>query len=152
MVRQDTPVAGGRAVTPAVVLVAVAGGCGRESPPAITTHLVDLFQPELVENSSRERVARPAPIQWRFEAPSPASLDPSAARAWEAGSGVADLRVREGRLEGRATSDGPVVFLQGKPVPDGVDTLEQVEIRLRVSVGPLDTMPYSNYVGYFYVR
>jgi hypothetical protein len=45
------------------------------------------------------------------------------------------LEVRDGRLVGRTTSTVPVVHLVGTPPRDGSDTVEELEIRIRVSSG-----------------
>jgi arylsulfatase A-like enzyme len=105
-------------------------GCGRRSAP-VTIRLVDLFKPELVLGRSPAPPAPPHRLEWLFDAPAGGK----GVRSWEAGPGVAGLEVRDGRLQGRTTTNLPLVHLMGRPGPDGNDVLEEVEIRLRASAG-----------------
>jgi len=120
------------AVWPVLSILALTGaGCRHESAP-ITIRLVDLFRPELVLGGAGAKSAPLPRTEWRFDAP--AGAKPVAGR-WEEGPGVAGLTVRDGRLAGRTTSTAPVVHLVGTPPRDGNDTIEELEIRIRVSSG-----------------
>jgi arylsulfatase A-like enzyme len=119
-------------VIPLAALLGLA--CGHRPEPT-TIHLVDLFRSELVSGRSSESPAPRPRREFRFDGPLPGAQAPGPTRPWEAGPGVADMVLRDGRLQGRTTSSYPVVHLQGAPDADGNDTLEQVEIRLRVSAG-----------------
>ena len=105
-------------------------GCGHRSAP-VTIRLVDLFKPELVLGRSPAPPAPPPRMEWRFDA----SPGGKGVRSWEAGPGVAGLEVRDGRLQGRSTTNLPLVHLMGRPGPEGNDVLEEVEIRIRASAG-----------------
>ncbi len=73
----------------------------------VAIHLVDEFKPENVEGTPQETVTVPPRAEWRFDgsAPSPSGETDSATGGWQAGPGVADFQVRDGRLVGRSTSD-----------------------------------------------
>ncbi len=95
------------------------------SPPVDTTvPLVDLFESAVVEGAVPVR--SPSPVEWRFD---------GAAHGFEAGPGVADLRVVEGRLTGRATTDAPIVHVERSSGLEEPDILHAVEVRLRASRG-----------------
>jgi arylsulfatase A-like enzyme len=106
-------------------------GCARQPAP-ITTHLVDLFRPELVLGRSPTPPAAHPQTEWRFDAPPARKPAPE---PWEARSGVEGLEVRAGRLQGRTTSARSIVHLQGRPNGDNNDAVEQMEICIRVSAG-----------------
>lgn len=95
------------------------------SPPIDTTvRLVDLFESAVVEGAAS--VPSPRPIEWRFD---------GAEHGFQAGPGVTGLRVFEGRLTARATSDVPIVHVERTSGLEEPDTLHAVEIRLRASKG-----------------
>jgi arylsulfatase A-like enzyme len=125
-----------RAARPAAVCTIVSGvlfgaACSRQ-PSAITIRLVDQFRPELVVGRSPTTAPALPRTEWRFDA---TAGSPGAARDWEAGPGVAGLEVRDGRLQGRTTSEKAIVHLQGPTGPHGNEALEEVEVRLRASAG-----------------
>ena len=123
-----------------VAIVAVASGsCSggtptNEAPPVI--RLVDIFDAKRVEGAAAA-AAPIARVEWQFNAtppgPPPARLPET--RGWEAGPGVTDFAIREGRLVGRSTTDAPIVHFErpsGFEIPDSV---HGIEIRMRVSAG-----------------
>lgn len=117
----------------ALALLAGASGCGRpdaDDPPVV--RLTDLFagrKPAAPEPGPRPAAAK---NEWRF-ATVPAAAAPRL--GWQAGPGVADLEVRDGRLSGRSTSDFPVLHLERTDGLDAQDVLHSVEVRLRASAG-----------------
>ena len=99
-----------RALYPGVVaglLTLTSCGQNRSPQPATAVHLIDLYRPEMVRGTL---AAQPLPrMQWRFDgqesAPAPERFP--ATRGWEAGPGVGNLTIRDGRLCGRSTADFP---------------------------------------------
>ena len=109
-------------------------GSSRE-PVAI--HLVDEFKSENVEGTPREVVTMPPRTEWRFDGSSrsPSGETDSATRGWQAGSGVSDLNVQDGRLVGRSTSDCPIIHVERTSELDDSHQIYAFEIRMRVSGG-----------------
>ncbi len=73
--------------------------------------------------------------EWRFDEvdvrhrpPGPLARN---TRGWEAGPGVAELAVREGRLVGRSTTDAPIIHLERTSGFEVADALHGIEIRMR---------------------
>lgn len=108
----------------AAALVGCSGG-GRSAAPAVV-RLVDLYRPEVVEG--RAAVVTPPPSAGlRFDAP-------AAKPFWTAGSGIAGLTVRNGKLAGRTTAEVPIVLLE-RPRSDDRDVVHEVHVRARASAG-----------------
>ena len=122
-----------------LVLSAIAASllaaCGGGSTDAISIRLVDQFTPDLVQGSPGQ-IREIEPLAWNFADPPPEGLQEARpTHGWRAGEGVADFRVREGRLVGRTTSVAPLIYVRlENPVPNP-DVLHAVEVRLRVSTG-----------------
>jgi len=112
-------------------------GCrdgGSERPAAL--RLVDNFDTEMVKNVPTQ-VTRPKPAGlWQFSTPAetPAE-DATATLGWKAATGVSSLRIEDGRLHGRTTTDFPIVYVELKEGLDSIDLFHAVEIRMRVSKG-----------------
>jgi arylsulfatase A-like enzyme len=116
-----------------VLLSLVATGC--QKPPAgpSAIRLVDLFARERAKRAAPAAFRPGAPMsEWRFAA---GGSGPAATLGWQAGPGVADLAVRNGRLTGRADGDFPVLHVERTVGLDTHDVLHSVEIRLRASAG-----------------
>ncbi|HEV8629872.1 MAG TPA: sulfatase [Thermoanaerobaculia bacterium] len=118
------------------IALASLAACRRAPAPASTAiRLVDLYRPTSVQ----ARVATPPPprTEWRFDgaAPLPAPDKHIATRGWEAGPGVGNLRIRDGRLVGRATTAFPLLHVEWPGAVGNHDTIHAVEVRLRVSAG-----------------
>ena len=117
---------------PILLLVA---GCSTpaDSPPAIS--LVEDFAAVEVANSPDVRLDFPR-LEWRFDGESPIrpKKDEGTTVGWFALNDVADLRVEDSLLKGRA-GEVPVVSVA---VPEDVfpdDRLYAVEVKLRISKG-----------------
>ena len=110
--------------------------------------LVDLYKPDPAAAKTSPATA-PAPpgSEWRFAAasavtktaaavrPGPPGAKPSPPAApWTAGPGVADLKVTNALLAGRATTTWPIVHLR-KARSDDRDVLHEVQVRMRASAG-----------------
>jgi arylsulfatase A-like enzyme len=107
-------------------------GCARAPGGTSTIRLVDRYTPESVEGQAVGAAPSIPRTEWRFDG-QPAAPGPT--RGWEAASAVADLAVRDGRLEGRTTGDFPVVHVERTQGLEDRDLLHAIELRLRVSAG-----------------
>ncbi len=116
-------------------MLAACGGRGQERPAVI--RLVDRFAPTAIEGAVAPGPFTSPRTEWRFDGPPPAPPAKAftATRGWEAGPGVANLAVADGRLEGRTTSDFPMIRVERSSGLDNPDQLHAIEIRLRVSAG-----------------
>jgi len=102
----------------------------------VSIRLVDLYDRATIEGSTGGDKTPPERTEWRFDtAPSPPPEAFAATHGWEAGPGIADLAVRDGRLAGRTTDELSVLHLATTPDPTRRDTLHGVEIRMRASSG-----------------
>ncbi len=88
--------------------------------------LVDLFSEATVEGGGANDSLAPEPTEWRFD---------GSDNAWNAGTGITGLEVRDGRLVGRTSTDVPILHVERTQGLDDPDTLHSVEIRLRASKG-----------------
>ena len=86
---------------------------------------------------THESLAGPAPAK----PTTPGCLLPL--EGWEAGPGVTDLRIVDGKLTGRTTSARPVIHLAWPAAPTGADTLHAVVVRLSVSAGAGAAVAFS---------
>ncbi len=112
------------------------GGCGSSDAP-IAIRLVDRFQPEMVVDTPTKVKTTSSPIAWSFADPSPprSSKKGTANLGWKAGAGVSGLRIREGRLQGRSTTDFPIIYVRRAERLEDEDLLAEVEVRMRVNKG-----------------
>jgi arylsulfatase A-like enzyme len=114
---------------PALVPVLAAmvwAGCATDTPPAI--RLVDVFQPEFVQGAPATADPEPRAL-WDFAAAK--SGDPLL--GWKAGRGIADLKVVNGKLTGRATTDFPILYAARPETADASDLFHSLVIRARAS-------------------
>ena len=121
------------AILTSLVLIS-SWSCGPSaSTSLIAIRLVDLFESEMVEGSPQERAADPAAI-WDFSSPPEHPQgEATATQGWQVGQGVSGLKVVDGRLTGRATSDFPILYAPLPETADRSDALYSVEVRLRIS-------------------
>lgn len=117
---------------PHVVLSAVAvaacilQGCGGEaSAPAV--RLVDLFDAANVEGAPQGDTDKPTAL-WDFSNPDGSFIP---ALGWQAGAGVADLRVVDGKLTGRAVTDFPILYALLPEAVDRNDLFHSLKVRGR---------------------
>ena len=111
-------------------------GCGSSDAP-IAIRLVDRFQPEMVVDTPTKVKTASLPIAWSFAEPS-SPQPPKKATAnlgWKPGVGVSGIRIREGRLQGRSTTDFPIIYTLRSERLDDRDLLAEVEVRMRVNKG-----------------
>lgn len=116
------------------LLVTSCGSGGSDQPTAI--RLVDTFDKGMVKNVPTQ-VTRPKPAGlWEFATPPETPPEESpATQGWKAATGVTSLQVTDGRLQGRTTTDFPIVYVDRKEGLDSTDLLHALEIRMRVSEG-----------------
>ncbi len=129
-----------------VLLCASFCGCKKPSPPpAISHRLADSYKPELVEGRVQP-VSLPPRTEWRFDgaSPSPAPEKFAETRGWEAGTGIADLKIKDGRLAGRTINDLPILHLERTEGLEDSDSLHSIEVRLRVSAGNNLTVAFDS--------
>ncbi|MDA0206841.1 MAG: sulfatase [Acidobacteria bacterium] len=103
-------------------------GCG--GGDAVTmVRLVDVFNPDSVEGAPAAGEAAPQAL-WDF-----AQAGDDATLGWRAGSGVADLRVVDGKLTGRATTDFPIIYAPRPETADTADSFHSLQVRAMVTDG-----------------
>jgi arylsulfatase A-like enzyme len=128
-----------RALALAPILVAcVAAACARPASAPPTTRLVDVFDRKLVSGGTAGTTAPVPRTEWRFDEPPATGTQRgpfAATNGWEAGPGVSDLQVRDGRLVGRTTTDFPILHLERIAGLENPDQLHSIEVRMRVSAG-----------------
>lgn len=105
--------------------------CHRAPQPGLI-RLVDRFDGAQVESRPQGEELAPGAF-WDFAAAPPAGQDPL--RGWKAGPGVERLRVENGRLTGRSTSNFPVLYVERPKSVDPNDEFDSLEVRIRVSAG-----------------
>ena len=113
----------------AVVALLAASSCRSRTEAPAALRLTELYTPAAI--------ASPAPPP----ASSRGTVLPL--KGWEAGPGVADLRVVDGKLTGRSTSDTPVIHLDWADMPSSADTVHAIVLRLRVSAGSAVALGFS---------
>lgn len=107
------------------------GACRPGPPPGpVSLRLIDLF--ETAAEGSRPKV-QPA-IAWHFASPAEAG-EAGATGGWEAGPGIAELRLEQGLLAGRTTSGESVLRARAAGQPAEPDELHSVVVRMRASAG-----------------
>lgn len=118
-----------RLALPALLLFAA---CQRTALPGpASLRLVDLFD---AGAGTPAAALRPA-VSWRFDAlPSPGG-ELVATGGWEAGPGVAELRLDRGLLAGRTTSEASALRAYLPARETAPDDLHAVVVRMRASAG-----------------
>jgi choline-sulfatase len=119
----------------------------RPAPAPSVTRLVDVFDAKQVAGSATAAAAPIPRTEWRFDgpppsprpapsgAPAPSPAPFAATRGWEAGPGVSDLAIQEGRLVGKTTTNFPVLHLERTSGLENPDQVHAIEMRARVSAG-----------------
>ena len=119
----------------ALVLAALMVSCSRSSKP-VAIRLVDLYKASSLASPTTRPVVPVPRTEWRFDGPAPQADAPlPATRGWNGGAGVRGLTVREGRLEGVATTLTPLLHVERKTGVDDRDLVHEIQVRLRVSAG-----------------
>jgi arylsulfatase A-like enzyme len=120
------------AATSATLITLLA--CGTSGSGERVVRLVDRFDSKMIEGSPQGAEAKPAAL-WDFSASATTSSGGTdATLGWKAGPGVTGLRIVDGRLTGRSTTDYPVIYA-ASPALDANDVLHSLDLRIRVSDG-----------------
>jgi arylsulfatase A-like enzyme len=112
------------------VLVTLAA-CNR-SPQHGVVRLVDSFDKAKVEGNPTKKAPPPVAL-WNFSTPPKDASDPLL--GWKAGDGVTGLKVVDGKLTGKATTDFPILYVNRPKTVDANDALDSAQVRIRVSAG-----------------
>jgi hypothetical protein len=91
--------------------------------------LIDVFDSASVGGTPEAGEAAPRAL-WNF-----AEAGDGATLGWRAGPGVTDLRVVDGKLTGRATSDFPIIYAPRLESVDTADAFHSLQVSARASDG-----------------
>jgi len=115
-----------KSVAPLAALLLLCG-CGSET--VTMTRLVDVFDADTVEGAPDTGESAPQSL-WNF-----AETGDDATLGWRAGPGVADLRVVDGKLTGRATADFPIIYAPLPDTADKADSFHSLQVRAGAAEG-----------------
>ena len=118
----------------AVFLVVLFGVSCRRSSEVLPVRLVDRFGSAKIEGAPQGKPLEPGAL-WDFSHPPAGATD--ALLGWKAGPGVEGLKVAEGKLTGRTTTDFPILYVGIPKTVDRSDAFDSVELRIRVNRGAL---------------
>ncbi len=110
-------------------LICSAVACKTSPPSPHSTRLTHLYKKENLQGQTS--VEKSIPAEWRF---SKISAESGSTGGWTAYADVSDLKIENGILKGRSTSDLPIINLQRTSFDEN-DLFHSLEIRLRVSAG-----------------
>jgi arylsulfatase A-like enzyme len=113
------------------IAVFVLAACSRGPQPGVV-RLVDVFDAAKVEGRPQGKELDAGAL-WDFSRPPKDGSDPLL--GWKAGVGVAGLKVENGRLTGRSTTEFPILHVERPKTVDPNDEFDSVEVRIRVSAG-----------------
>ncbi len=122
--------------------------CAQPAEETPTIRLVDLFPEATISTATTASGTTEAPAttsSWRFSEEDGDPTEPFAAtQGWQAGTGVTELGVREGRLVGRSTTDFPILHVEPAPHSDPRDLLHSIELTMRASAGNKVSLSFSD--------
>ncbi len=98
--------------------------CVAEAPGPASLRLIDLVDAARVTNRPTAW-EEPQPTEWTF-----AGADTA---GWRAGAGVDRLRVEDGALVGRSSSEQPILHVAWRPTIDPGEPVHAVEVRMAAS-------------------
>ena len=125
-----------------LALALLTAACSR-SPTPVAVRLVDLYKATSLASSATGSVGPVPRTEWRFDGPAGEAEAPlPVTRGWNS-AGVRGLAVREGRLEGVATTAVPLLHVERKPDASDHDPIHEVQVRLRVSAGTTLSLDWS---------
>ena len=104
----------------------------RRATESKVVRLVDLFDSAKVEGSPSKKAAEPGAL-WDFSKPAKPGAD--ATLGWKAGDGVTGLKVVDGKLTGKSTTDFPILYVDRPKTVDQNDAFDSMQIRIRVNGG-----------------
>ena len=111
-----------------LVCVLVLFGCGGGDRPPVV-RLVDEFDPDSVQGAPTSKAPEPQAL-WNFSEP---GEEGSPLLGWKAGVGVSGLKVVDGKLTGRTTSETPIIYAMSPDTVDGSDLFHSLEVKARTS-------------------
>ena len=111
-----------------VVLWVFLMGCGGMKGPTVV-RLVDEFDASAVEGAPASRAPEPRAL-WNF---AELAEDDPPLLGWKAGAGVTELKVVDGKLTGRTTTDTPIIYALRPETVDEADLFHSLEVRARAS-------------------
>lgn len=109
-------------------------GCEKKSTPVpVSIHLADLYKPQLVEGHAvPESIQR---TEWTFGA--------AGSTLWEAGPGTADVKIVDGKLTGRSTTDFPIIRFYRTEGYQDPDNVYAIVVKMRASAGSNVSLSYD---------
>src|SRR5437773_1467717 len=105
--------------------------CSRPSSVKVV-RLVDIFDTAKIDGTPTKTSVTPAAL-WDFTAAPKDAADPML--GWKAGDGVTGLKVVDGKLTGRSSTDFPVIYVNRPKAVDVSDEFHSVQVRMRVTDG-----------------
>jgi len=104
----------------------------RRATESRVVRLVDQFDSAKVDGSPSKKAADPGAL-WDFSKPQKPGAD--ATLGWKAGDGVTGLKVVDGKLTGKSTTDFPILYVDRPKTVDQNDAFDSVQMRIRVNGG-----------------
>lgn len=115
----------------------------QEQHAPIAISLVQNFKSEMVQNRVHAQAAT-ARTEWRFDKPPEVPSEKNGATfGWEAATGISNLKIQNGRLTGKSTTDLPILHFERTKGLDDADVLHAIEIRMRASAGNNVSMAFN---------
>ena len=111
-----------------VVLLLTWVGCGGDGGLPVV-RLVDEFDSDAVEGAPASKAPEPRAL-WNFGEPGEAD---SPLLGWKVGVGVTGLKVVDGKLIGRTTTDTPIIYAPRPDAADESDLFHSLEVKARTS-------------------
>ena len=111
-----------------VVLLFAVVGCGSDGGPVVV-RLVDQFDADSVEGAPASKAPEPRAL-WNFAEPGEGE---SPLLGWKVGIGVTGLKVVDGKLTGRTTTDTPIIYATKPETVDGADLFHSLEVKAQTS-------------------
>src|SRR4051812_33644489 len=91
--------------SPAIAaLVLCLSACGSKPHESKVVRLIDIFDTAKIEGTPDSQSVAPKAL-WDFAKPE------KGAEEWKAGDGVAGLKIVDGKLTGRSTTDFPLIYV-----------------------------------------
>ena len=122
-------------------LVCISLGCSRDDGIR-TIRIIDEFDPNLVHGAPVSKTPAPQ-LFWNFSQPGNSNIS---LLGWKVGSGVAGLKVVDGKLTGRTTTSTPIIYVPRPETADEEDLVHSLEVKARTAA------QYTLLLVYAFVR
>lgn len=123
---------------PFVLIALVLTVSCRNSSPQVNkaVALTPLYKTDSSKARSPQKATPTPRTEWQFNVP-PKALPEKfpTTYGWEAGPGISELRIDQGKLVGQTTQELPVLHFERTSGLQNEDPLHSIEVRLRVSKG-----------------